>query len=40
MQWHFTCSFDFRHGLWLPFATAFAVLKGLLIVPVGTMDPF
>ena len=39
-QWHFTCGFDFRHSLWLPFVAAFAVLKGLLIVPVGTMGPF
>ena len=28
-QWHFTCGLDFRHSLWLPFVTAFAVLKGL-----------
>ena len=40
LQWHFTCGFDFRHSLWLPFAVAFAVLKGLLIVPVGTIGPF
>ena len=39
-QWHFTCGFDFRHGLWLPFVAAFAVLRGLLMVPVGTMGPF
>ena len=29
LQWHFTCGFDFRHSLWLPFVAAFAVLKGL-----------
>ena len=40
LQWHFTCGFDFRHGLWLPFVAAFAVLRGLLMVPVGTMGPF
>ena len=38
LQWHLTCGFDFRHSLWLPFVTSFAVLKGLLIV--GTMDSF
>ena len=37
LQWHFTCGFDFRYSLWLPFEAAFAVLKGLLIVTVGTM---
>ena len=35
LQWHFTCGFDF--SLWLPFAGGFAALKGLLIIPVGTM---
>ena len=35
LQWHFACGFDFRHGLWSPFVTAFSVLGGLLIVPVG-----
>ena len=29
LQWHFTCGFDFRQSLWLPFEAAFAVLKGL-----------
>ena len=29
-QWHFTCGFHFRHSVWLPFVTAFAVLKGLI----------
>ena len=29
LQWHFTCGFDFGHCLWLPFVTAFTVLKGL-----------
>ena len=29
LQWHFTCGFDFRHSLWLPFEAAFAVLMGL-----------
>ena len=28
-HWHCTCGFEFRHSLWLPFVTAFAVLKGL-----------
>ena len=32
LQWHFTCGFGFRHGLWLPFATALAVLKGLSLI--------
>ena len=30
LQWHFTCGFDFRHGVWLPFEAALAVLKGLI----------
>ena len=29
LQWRFTCGFDFRHTLWLPFVAAFAVLKEL-----------
>ena len=29
LQGHFTCGFDFRHSLWLPFVAALAVLKGL-----------
>ena len=29
LQWHFTCGFDFRHSLWLPFEAAFEVLKEL-----------
>ena len=33
LQWHFTCGFDFRHGLWLPFVAGFAVLKGLSANP-------
>ena len=37
LPWHFTCGFDFRPSLWLPFEATFAVLKGLLKVPVGTM---
>ena len=40
----FTCGFvlrfRFRHSLWLPFVTGFAILGELLIVPVGTMDSF
>ena len=28
---HFTCGFDFRHSLWLPFVAGFAVLKGLMV---------
>ena len=39
LQWHFTCGFDFRYGLWLPFVAAFAVLRVLLIVPAGSMGP-
>ena len=31
LQWHFTCGFDFRHSLWLPFVAGFAVLKGLMV---------
>ena len=38
LQWHFTCGFGF--SLWLPFVAGFAVLKGLLIVPLGTMGSF
>ena len=38
--YHFTCGFDFGHGLWLPFLAAFALLRGLLMVPVGSMGPF
>ena len=33
LQWHFTCGFDFRHGLWLSFVAGFAVLKGLSANP-------
>ena len=40
LQWRFTYGFNLRHGLWLPFAAAFAVLRGLLMVPVGTMGSF
>ena len=32
-QWHLTCGFDFKHSLWLPLVTAFAVLKGLSVIP-------
>ena len=38
LQWRFACGFDFRHGL--PVVGGFAVLRGLLIVPVGTMRCF
>ena len=40
LQWHFTCGFDFGHGLWSLFITGFAVLKRLLVVPVGTTGYF
>ena len=40
LQWHFTCGFNFRHGLWLPFVAGLAILNGSLIVPVGTMSSF
>ena len=40
LQWHFTCGFDFGHGLWSLFIAGFTVLKGLLVVPVGTMGYF
>ena len=40
LQWHFTFGFEFRHGLWLLFGAASAVLKELLIVPVETMNLF
>ena len=40
LQWHFTCGFDFRHSLWVPFVVAFAVPGGLLMVPLGGMGPF
>ena len=33
LQRHFTCDFDFRHSLWLPFEAVFAVLKGLKSAP-------
>ena len=33
--WRFACGFDFGGGLFLPFGAAFAVLGGLLMVPVG-----
>ena len=39
LQWHFTCGFDFRQSLWLPFVAALAILEGLLMVPVGTVGP-
>ena len=38
LQWRFACGFDFRHGL--PVVGGFAVLRGLLIVSVGTMSSF
>ena len=38
--WYFTCGFDFRNNLWLPFEAAFSGLRGLLIVPVGTLGLF
>ena len=38
LRWHFTCGFNFGHGLWLPFEAAFVVLGGLIMVPVGAMD--
>ena len=37
LRWQFTCGFDFRHGLWLPFGATFAVQRGLLMVSVRTM---
>ena len=40
LQWHFNYGFHFRNSLWLAFAAGFAVLRGLLIVTVGTMDSF
>ena len=30
LQWHFTCGFDLKHSLWLPFVAGFAFLKGLM----------
>ena len=38
LQWRFACGFNFRHGL--PVEGGFAVLRGLLIVSVGTMSSF
>ena len=32
LQWYFTCGFDFRHDLWLPFVASFSVLKGLMAI--------
>ena len=40
LQWPLTCGFGFGHSPWLPFAVGFAVLKGLLIVVVGTAGSF
>ena len=37
LQWRLTCGTDFRYSLWLPFVAAFAVLSGLLMVPVETI---
>ena len=31
LHWHYTCTFNLRHSLWLPFVAAFAVMKGLTI---------
>ena len=28
LQWHFTCGFDFRHSLWLPFCNPDGVING------------
>ena len=39
-MWHFACGFRFRHYPRLPFAAVLSVLKGLIIVPMGTMGPF
>ena len=36
-QWHFTCGFDFRHSLWLPFVGGFAVLRGLNQLLIGVL---
>ena len=35
----FACGFHFRHSPRLPFAAVLSVLKGLILVPVGTMGP-
>ena len=49
LRWCFTCSFDFRHSVRLPFVPAFAFLGGgegdggnhpCSVVPVGTVGPF
>ena len=40
LLWRFTCDFDFRRNLWLPFVDGFAALRGFLIVPVVTMGSF
>ena len=40
LQWRFNCGFDFGRSLRLPFVAGFPVLKGLLIVSVGTVVPF
>ena len=37
LQWRLTSGPDFRYSLWLPFVEAFAVLSGLLMVPVETI---
>ena len=40
LQLHFIFGFHFRHSLCPAFATAFSVLRGLLIVLVGTIGSF
>ena len=40
LQWRFNCGFDFGRSLRLPFVAGFPVLRGLLIVSVGTVVPF
>lgn len=40
LQWYFLFGFHFSHAPWLPFAAGFALLKVLLLIPVGTMGSF
>ena len=43
LRWYVACGFDFRHfrfEIWLSFLAGFTALKGLLMIPVGTMSSF
>ena len=40
LQWRFICGFSLRHGLWLPFVAAFAVLGGVINGSCGNYGSF